>query len=167
MKLPLNDCFTKKLDYKSLQVFGCACWPILRPYNKHKLQFRSQRCVFLGFSNFYKGFKCLDPASGRVYISRDVIFDETIIPFSELHPNVSRRLQDEISLLPNNLLNPGVLQLHERVPNFSTNSANNLGTSASFQEEEQAANNEVRSGTTVKADSRARSPAIQATPRSP
>jgi hypothetical protein len=121
----------------------------------------------LGFSNFYKGFKCLDPASGRVYISRDVIFDETIIPFSELHPNVSRRLQDEISLLPNNLLNPGVLQLHERVPNFSTNSANNLGTSASFQEEEQAANNEVGSGTTVKADSCARSPAIQATPRSP
>ena len=24
-------------DYHFLKVFGCACWPYLRPYNKHKL----------------------------------------------------------------------------------------------------------------------------------
>ena len=28
-----------KLDYTSLHVFGCACWPNLRPYNKRKLMF--------------------------------------------------------------------------------------------------------------------------------
>jgi hypothetical protein len=26
-------------DYSSFRVFGCACWPNLRPYNSHKLQF--------------------------------------------------------------------------------------------------------------------------------
>jgi hypothetical protein len=29
----------------------------------------------------HKGFKCLDLSSGRIYISRDVVFDENIFPF--------------------------------------------------------------------------------------
>lgn len=35
-------------DYSSILVFGCACWPNLRPYNSHKHQFRPICCVFLG-----------------------------------------------------------------------------------------------------------------------
>jgi hypothetical protein len=56
---PLEKLFQQKPDYSSLRIFGCACWPNLRPYNKHKLEFMSKRCVFLGFSNMHKGFKCL------------------------------------------------------------------------------------------------------------
>lgn len=92
-------------DYTSLRVFGCACWPNLRPYNTRKLQFCSKRYVFLGYSNQHKGFKCLDPLEGRVYISRDVVFDESIFPFNTLHPNAGARLRAEISLLPESLLN--------------------------------------------------------------
>jgi histone deacetylase 1/2 len=33
-------------DYTFLCVFGCACWPNLRPNNKHKLDFRSKKCLF-------------------------------------------------------------------------------------------------------------------------
>jgi hypothetical protein len=40
-----------------------------------------------------------------VYISRDVIFDETQFPFSKLHPNACARLRVEICLLPESLLN--------------------------------------------------------------
>jgi hypothetical protein len=53
---------------------------------------------FLGYSNQHKGFKCLDPSDGRVYISRDV-FDEAVFPFASLHPNVGSRLRAEIALL--------------------------------------------------------------------
>jgi histone deacetylase 1/2 len=35
-------------NYDALRIFGCACWPNLRPYNKRKLAFRSTRYVFLG-----------------------------------------------------------------------------------------------------------------------
>jgi hypothetical protein len=38
----------------------------------------------------HKGFKCLDVATGRVYISRDVIFDESVFPFTSMHPTAVR-----------------------------------------------------------------------------
>jgi hypothetical protein len=92
-------------DYSTLRTFGCACWPNLRPYNNRKLQFRSKQCVFLGYSNQHKGFKCIDVAEGRVYISRDVVFDEDVYPFSALHPNAGARLRSEVLLLPETLRN--------------------------------------------------------------
>jgi hypothetical protein len=39
-------------------------------------------------------------STGRVYVSRDVVFDENVFPFAELHPNAGRRLREEILLLP-------------------------------------------------------------------
>jgi len=103
---PLECLFHQTPDYSSLRTFGCACWPNLRPYNARKLQFRSKRCVFLGYSNIHKGFKCLDVNEGHVYISRDMVFDEHVFPFAELHPNAGARLRSEILLLPPTLTNP-------------------------------------------------------------
>jgi hypothetical protein len=42
----------------------------------------------------------LDIASNRIYISRDVIFDETCFPSADLHPNVGRCYSSEVLLLP-------------------------------------------------------------------
>jgi hypothetical protein len=86
-------------DYSQLHVFGCACWPNLTPYNTWKVAFRSHRCVFLAYSNLHKGYKCLDVASGCVYISRDVDFNETIFPFLELNPNAGAQLRYDITLI--------------------------------------------------------------------
>jgi hypothetical protein len=68
----------------------------------HTLQLRSTRCVFLGYSNVHKGFKCLDIYSGRVYISRDVIFNENVFLFASLHSNAGTRYHSDIVLLPSN-----------------------------------------------------------------
>jgi hypothetical protein len=46
-------------------------------------------------------------STGRIYISRDVIFDENNFPFSKLHPNVGARLKSDI-LLPPFHLRPSV-----------------------------------------------------------
>ena len=100
---PVELLLKEKPHYNSLRVFGCACWPNLRPYNTKKLSFRSTRCVFLGYSSLHKGFKCLDLTTGRIYISRDVVFDEEVFPFASMHSNVGARLRNEISLLPVNL----------------------------------------------------------------
>jgi hypothetical protein len=90
-----------------LRVFGCACWPNLRPYNTRKLAFRSTKCVFLGYSPRHKGVKCLDITTGRVYVSRDVVFDENIFPFASLRPNDGPLLRKEILLLPSSMLHEG------------------------------------------------------------
>jgi hypothetical protein len=66
---PLHRLLGDTPDYSSFRVFGCACWSNLRPYNSQKLQLRSTRCVFLGYSNMHKGFKCIHVSPGRIYIS--------------------------------------------------------------------------------------------------
>jgi histone deacetylase 1/2 len=84
MQTPLERLLGEKPDYTFLKVFGCACWSHLRPYNNRKLEFRSKKCVFLGYSPLHRGYKCLHVPTNRVYISRDVIFDENVFPFSNL-----------------------------------------------------------------------------------
>lgn len=65
-----------KLDYKS---FGCLYFPWLRPYNGHKLDFRSSPCIFRHAQN-QKGYKCLTNNS-RIIISKHVNFNEQVFPF--------------------------------------------------------------------------------------
>jgi hypothetical protein len=55
--------------------------------------------VFLRYSPDHLGFKCLDRSTGRIYISRDVVFDETIYPFSIDHSQNSQPTED-LLLLP-------------------------------------------------------------------
>jgi hypothetical protein len=98
--------FKSPPNYCMLKIFGCACWPHLRPYNKHKLEFRSKPCVFLGYSSLHKGYKCLDMETGRVYISRDVIFDEADFPFSNPSSNFAEQSGDSsFNLNTNHLQN--------------------------------------------------------------
>jgi hypothetical protein len=84
MQTPLERLLHETPDCTFFKNFGCACWPNLRPYSKHKLQFRSQKYVFLGYSPLHKGYKFLHIPTNRVYISRDVVFDENVFPFSNL-----------------------------------------------------------------------------------
>jgi histone deacetylase 1/2 len=71
---PIHKLLKTQPNYSMLKVFGCACWPNLRAYNDRKLNFRTKQCVFLGYSSSHKGYKCLDRSTGRIYLSRDVVF---------------------------------------------------------------------------------------------
>jgi hypothetical protein len=81
---PFEKLLNKKPSYTHLKVFGSACWLHLCPYNAMKLSFHSMKCVFLGYSNMHKGYKCLHIPTNRVYTSRDVVFDEKLFPFALL-----------------------------------------------------------------------------------
>ncbi|KAM1320462.1 hypothetical protein ACFX2H_005342 [Malus domestica] len=85
---PWEILFHKPPDYTTLKVFGCRCYPWLQPYTSSKLDPRSKACVFLGYSLNHKGYRCLDAQTGRIYISRHVIFDETTFPFHSSSPPV-------------------------------------------------------------------------------
>lgn len=80
-KSPFACLFDRTPDYNFLHIFGCLCFPFLRPYHAHKLDFRSSPCVFLGYSSSHLGYRCLDLESDRIYISRHVRFHESVFPF--------------------------------------------------------------------------------------
>ena len=87
-----------------LRVFGCACFPLLQPYNSTKLQPKTTKCVFLGYATKYKGYLCYEVSKPRMYMSRHVIFDETEFPYqtlshhSKLHHSNSSHVQATSSL---------------------------------------------------------------------
>ena len=89
-KSPFELLHHRRPNYRALRVFGCACFPMLRDYSVNKLDPRSHKCIFLGYKEKFKGYRCLLPTTGIVYITRHVIFDETSFPFadsySHLHP---------------------------------------------------------------------------------
>lgn len=86
---PYEKLHLKQPDYIVLRVFGCACYPYLRPYAHNKFDPKSLMCVFLGYSEQYKGYKCLYPPNGRVYLSRHVLFDEAKFPFTEIYKHLT------------------------------------------------------------------------------
>ena len=87
-----NSSFNLTPDYKFLKTFGCECWPFLRPYNTHKLNYRSKSCVFIGYSKEHQGYKCLHLTIGKVCIARNVLFNESSFSFSKYRQEPSTPL---------------------------------------------------------------------------
>ena len=87
----------QKPYYNFLKCFGCTCHLLFRPYNHYKLDFKSHKCIFIGYANKQKGYKYLSPIS-QVYISRHMIFNETEFPFSQLFP--THTLSSKHTLVP-------------------------------------------------------------------
>ena len=56
---------------------------IIETFNQHKLDFYTQKCIFFCYNLVHKGYKCLDK-SGRIYIARHVVFNESEFSYPEL-----------------------------------------------------------------------------------
>lgn len=98
-----------------MKTFGCACYPCLRPYNQHKLQFHTTKCVFLGYSGSHKGYKCLS-STGRIFVSRHVVFNEQNFPFHDGFLNTRKPAEvttDSINFL-SPLITAGTNVINER-----------------------------------------------------
>lgn len=67
--------------YTDFKVFGCCCYPFIRPYQKHKFSYHTETCIFIRYSLAHKGYKCRLSSSGKVYIVRQAKFNETDFPF--------------------------------------------------------------------------------------
>lgn len=48
----------------------------MRPYNIGKLEFPSKPCIFIGYSTSHSAYRCYDPVTGKIYVSRHVKFSE-------------------------------------------------------------------------------------------
>ena len=76
-KSPLEVLQERQPDLTYLKVFGCTCYVHLPTTLRDKLNPRAVKCIFLGYSQTKKGYKCYEPKSKKQYITRDVRFIET------------------------------------------------------------------------------------------
>lgn len=86
-KSPFEVLFGDIPAISHLRIFGCACYPLLKPYLTNKLQVKTIKCVFLGYASQYKGYICYDVSGKHTYISRHVVFDEYDFPYAALVPD--------------------------------------------------------------------------------
>lgn len=64
------------LDYTlPLRVFGYSAF-VHQYHPPSKFHPRPVKCVFIGYSNSQKGYKCYDPITKHLFVSRDVTFAE-------------------------------------------------------------------------------------------
>jgi len=69
-------------DYSSFRVFGCTCFVFFPDAKRNKLSSCYIICVFLSYGEGKKGYRCFDPITHKLYVSRHVVFFEHIPFFS-------------------------------------------------------------------------------------
>uniref|UniRef100_A0A6N2KS64 Integrase catalytic domain-containing protein n=1 Tax=Salix viminalis TaxID=40686 RepID=A0A6N2KS64_SALVM len=117
LRSPFQSLFGDSPNYLKLRVFGCLCYPWLRPYVKHKLESRSRQCVFLGYSLTQSAYHCLDLHTNRVFVSRHVRFVETEFPYS----SISKSAQPPAQPVPH-IPHLSVIQSLSQTPSIPTSS---------------------------------------------
>ncbi|WVZ98659.1 LOW QUALITY PROTEIN: hypothetical protein U9M48_044067 [Paspalum notatum var. saurae] len=59
-----------------LKVFGCICYVFVPDHLRSKFEEKAIRCIFVGYDDARKGWRCCDPTTGKCHTSRNVVFDE-------------------------------------------------------------------------------------------
>jgi len=68
----------KKPDVSHLRVFGCIAYVHVSNEKRSKLDPKAEKCIFIGYSLEQKGYKCFNPSTRKLQVSRDVVFDEMV-----------------------------------------------------------------------------------------
>ncbi|KAE8678427.1 Detected protein of confused Function [Hibiscus syriacus] len=76
LKTPMEMWTGKPVDYSNLHIFGSIVYVMYNSQEISKLDPKSRKCKFLGYTDGVKGYRLWDPTIRKVIISRDIIFVE-------------------------------------------------------------------------------------------
>ena len=79
-------------DYSHLKVFGCTAYAHV---DNGKLEPRAIKCVFIGYGSGVKGYKLWNPETNKAFMSRSVVFNESVMYFDKLSSDVLPDSSDE------------------------------------------------------------------------
>lgn len=74
---PFEKLWSIKPNVSHFCVFGCICYVFVPNHLRRKTEKKAIRCIFVGYDQERKGWRCCDPNTGKCYTSRNVVFDES------------------------------------------------------------------------------------------
>ncbi|GBL82879.1 Retrovirus-related Pol polyprotein from transposon TNT 1-94 [Araneus ventricosus] len=83
--------YSTKPDLSKIRIFGCDAYVEVADTQRRKLDPKSKKRVFIGYSSM--GYRVMDPVTRRITVSRNVRFDEKKIIFDKLSatPNIENQ----------------------------------------------------------------------------
>jgi hypothetical protein len=79
-KMTLEEAWTKiKPNVSHIRVFGSIAWAHIPDDKRKALQPKSEKCIFVGYSEDVKVYRLLQPHCNEIILRRDVKFDEKIL----------------------------------------------------------------------------------------
>ena len=75
-KIPYEIWTGQEVNYDHLKIFGCICFVHIPRVFRNKLEPKSKKYLFMGYSENYKGYKVYDPEREKIFVSQDVVFYE-------------------------------------------------------------------------------------------
>ncbi|GFS43671.1 hypothetical protein Acr_00g0086350 [Actinidia rufa] len=85
-------------NYSLLRVFGYSCFVLLPKKGRTRLGAQCVLCVFLGYGIHQKGYRCYDPVTKKLYVSRHVTFFERL-PYFTLPSKVTPVAKEDLIFL--------------------------------------------------------------------
>ena len=86
-KTPFESLTGKKPSVGHLRIFGCAAYRHVMDDERKKLDPKTEKCVFLGYSENRKGYRLFDTRRQKAIHSHDVVFDETVSGLKDVKEN--------------------------------------------------------------------------------
>lgn len=77
---PFEAWHGRKPDLSMLCTFSYKAYIHRQRDQRSGLQLQTGECIYLGFESDYKGWRCYDPETKKITISRDIIFDKNDFP---------------------------------------------------------------------------------------
>lgn len=73
---PFEKLWSMKPTVSHFRVFGCISYVFVPDHLRIKFDKKAIHCIFVGYDDQRKGWRCCDPTTGRCHVSRNVVFDE-------------------------------------------------------------------------------------------
>ncbi|MCO5548981.1 hypothetical protein L7F22_002445 [Adiantum nelumboides] len=80
---PFQAYYGCKPTVSHFRVFGCSAFVHIPKEKRQKLDFKSRKLLFLGYSAESDAYRLYDPDTRTTTVSRDVVFDESFITSAE------------------------------------------------------------------------------------
>ena len=85
--MPEEQYTGKQPKLSHMKVFGCIAYVHVLNELRINLNPKAKKCIFIGYSLEQKRYRCYNPSTREVRVSRDVVFDEMARWYSEVNNN--------------------------------------------------------------------------------